>query len=121
MKIVIKKGLDIPLAGQPEGSPQHLPHPPNQIALNLNPFDAIRFKVHVKVGESVKLGQPLVESKAVLGQMFVSPAGGVVTEIRRGIKRRLLDIVIQLKNNHEPFEEHGKLAVRSSSREEILD
>jgi Na+-transporting NADH:ubiquinone oxidoreductase subunit A len=119
MKIVVKKGLDIPLAGRPEGSPQRLP-PPNQIALNLDPFDDIRFKVHVKVGESVKIGQPVVESKACPGQMFVSPAGGVVTEIRRGLKRRLLAVIIRL-NDPETFEEHGGLDHTRASREEILE
>lgn len=119
MKIVVKKGLDIPFAGKPEGSPQHLPKP-SQIALNLDPFDDLRFKVHAKVGESIKIGQPLVENKAVPGQMFVSPAGGVVSEIRRGLKRRLLDIVINVEE-HEAYEEHGSLDLQNSSREQIID
>lgn len=118
MKIVVKKGLDVPLEGSPEGAPQELP-PPQQIALNLDPFDKTRFKVHVKAGESVKIGQPLVESKSVPGQMFVSPAGGVVSEIRRGLKRRLIDIVIDVDPKEE-YVEHGKLSP-GATREEILD
>jgi len=118
MKIVVKKGLDIPIEGKPTGIPQDLPKP-RQIALNLDPFDTTRFKVHVKAGESVKIGQPLVESKSLPGQMFVSPAGGVVSEIRRGLKRRLLDIVIDV-NSDEAYEEFGKLSA-DASREEILD
>jgi Na+-transporting NADH:ubiquinone oxidoreductase subunit A len=119
MKIVVKKGLDIPIAGKPEGVLQHLEHPPRQIALNLDPFDDIRFKVHAKVGLRIKIGEPLVESKAVAGQMFVSCASGVITEIRRGLKRRLLDIIIDV-DREEHFEEHGKLDLQSVSRKEIL-
>lgn len=120
MKIVVRKGLNIPLAGQPTGTPQHLPNPPTQIALNLAPFDEIRFKVYAKVGDAVKIGQPLVESKEVPGQMFVSPAAGVVQEIRRGVKRRLLDIIIQ-PADQEQYEEQGGLDYKGSSRDEILD
>lgn len=118
MKIVVKKGLDVPLEGKPEGVVHDLPAP-RQIALNLDPFDKTRFKLHVKAGESVKIGQPLVESKSVPGQMFVSPAGGVVSEIRRGLKRRLLDIVIDVDPN-EAYLEHGKLS-SGASRDEIID
>jgi Na+-transporting NADH:ubiquinone oxidoreductase subunit A len=120
MKIVVKKGLDIPLAGQPEGAPQHLPHRASHISLNLFPFDEIRFKIHAKVGEQVNIGQPLVESKSVPGQMFVSPAGGLVSEIRRGFKRRILDVVIQV-GEKENFEEYGARDPKRSSREELLD
>ena len=119
MKIIVKKGLDIPIAGKPVGSPQPSPRA-HQIALNLDPFEDTRFKVLVKVGESVKIGQPLVESKAVAGQMFVSPAGGVVAEIRRGLKRRLLDIIINV-DEHETYAEYGKLDLNKATREEILD
>ncbi|MCC5832167.1 MAG: Na(+)-translocating NADH-quinone reductase subunit A [Chlamydiales bacterium] len=118
MKIVVKKGLDVPLEGKPEGPVRDLPKP-KQIALNLDPFDKTRFKVHVKAGESVKIGQPLVESKSLPGQMFVSPAGGVVSEIRRGLKRRLLDIVIDLDPHELDFEREKLSPV--ASREEILD
>jgi len=119
MQIKVKKGLDIPLAGGPEGSPHPLP-PPDQVALNLDPFDTTRFKVHVKVGERVKIGQPLVESKTVPGQMFVSPAGGTVSEVRRGLKRRLLDIVIDVEPNEEYYL-HEKCDLQSATQRELLD
>ncbi|MFZ0564852.1 MAG: Na(+)-translocating NADH-quinone reductase subunit A [Chlamydiales bacterium] len=118
MRIVIKKGLNLPLLGKPEGDLQPLPSP-RQIALNLEPFEEIRFKVHVKVGDTVKIGQPLVESKAASGQMFASPAGGVVAEVRRGLKRRLLDIVIDLADQEE-FHEHKGLNLSQASQEETI-
>ncbi|NGX61773.1 MAG: Na(+)-translocating NADH-quinone reductase subunit A [Chlamydiae bacterium] len=116
MRIRVKRGLDVPIRGKPERELEQLPTP-KKIALNLDPFDDTRFRVLVKAGERVQIGQPLVESKAVSGQMFVSPAGGVVKEIRRGLKRRLLDLVIE----RDETEESLKLTPPSSGNlEELL-
>lgn len=117
MKIVVKKGLDIPLEGKPEGEISSLPNP-KLVALNLDPFDAMRFKVHVKVGDRVKIGQPLVESKSMAGVMFASPAAGVVKEVRRGLKRRLLDVVIEVEGE-ETYQEFGPL--KGGGREQIIE
>lgn len=117
MKIVVKKGLDIPLDGKPEGLVLPLSSP-KHIALNLEPFSDLRFKVLVQVGDRVKIGTPLVENKAQPGQFFAAPACGVVTEIRRGLKRRLTDIVIE-RDEKEEYEKHGSLG-ENASREEIL-
>lgn len=118
MKIVIKKGLDIPILGRPEGKISPLP-PPSLVSLNLAPFSEIGFKLLVKEGAQVKIGQPLAENKAVPGQMYVSPACGTVSEIRRGQKRQLLDIVIAVAQKEE-YEEHGPLSLRETSKEQIL-
>lgn len=118
MKYVVKKGCDIPLKRGPSGPVQNLLKP-KQISLNLDPFETIRFKLLIKPGDRVKIGQPLVENKFVPGQMFVAPAGGSVAEIRRGLKRRLLDIVIDL-DDEEQFFEHPPLK-REASCGEILD
>lgn len=118
MRYIVKKGCDIPLKGTPAGPVQNLLKP-KQISLNLDPFEMIRFKLLVKPGDSVKIGEPLVENKSIPGQFFVSPASGTIAEIRRGLKRRLLDIVIDL-DSEENYFEHPLINERSS-REEILD
>lgn len=99
--IKIKKGLDIPIIGGPTGSPQELPKPPNHIALDLSLFEDLKFKILVRLDDHVKIGQPLIEDKDCPGRFFVSPAGGVVREIRRGLKRRLLAIVIDVAKEEE--------------------
>lgn len=118
MKITVKKGLDVPMQGEPKGPPQNLPKP-KLIALNLDPFGDVRFKIYVKEGDSVKIGQPLLESKNVPGQMFVSPAAGIVKEIRRGFKRRLLAIVIELSEN-EQHEEIQPLDFNVATQKDTL-
>jgi len=127
MHIKTTKGLYIPIKGRPEGSPQQIVpsgvatplEKPSEIALNLNSFDDVKFKVLVTAGENVKIGQPLTEDKDAPGRFFVSPAGGAVREIRRGLKRRLLDISIDVAKEEErhklPF-----LDLARASRQDLI-
>jgi Na+-transporting NADH:ubiquinone oxidoreductase subunit A len=126
MRIKITKGLDIPIKGKPEGAvkPLHsggqasaLSTPP-QLALNLIGYEGMQPRLLVKPGDLVKIGQPLVEDKAAPGRMFASPAGGVVKEVRRGTKRVLRDIVIELAAQEE-FQEFAPLEPAHVSREEL--
>lgn len=125
--IKITKGLDIPLTGEPAGpikplipggEASPLTHP-EQLALNLSGFDELKFKVLVKVDEAVKRGQPLVEDKDSPGRFFASPAGGVVREVRRGLKRRLLDIIIETSKTEE-IEDYPPISLERISREELV-
>jgi len=125
--IKIKKGLDIPIKGKPSGKTQQLipggeasSATPKKIALNLKPFEDIKFKLLAKAGDTVKIGQPIAFDKAQEKRMFVSPAGGVVREVRRGLKRRLLDIVIDV-DSEEQAVEHTIIDIDKASREEILE
>ncbi len=120
----IKKGLDVPIKGAPVGvlSPLEAsgrPVFPHQIALDLSPFDNKRFRLLVKPGDRVKIGQPLVFDKALEERVFVSPAGGVVQEIVRGLKRRLLYIPIQVDENEE-VHTFPAIDPKIASKEEIL-
>lgn len=119
MHIKVKKGLNIPMAGGAEGAIHDLP-PSKEIALNVGLFEHTKFKLLVKPGDSVLIGQPLLLDKGTEGRYFVSPAGGVVKEIRRGLKRRVLNIVISRTNREDSFD-HGALSVDRSSREQIVE
>jgi Na+-transporting NADH:ubiquinone oxidoreductase subunit A len=124
MHIKTTKGLNIPIKGAPRPLPLGSEIPslatPTHLALDLTPFDDVKFKVLVAEGERVKLGQPLAEDKAHPGRYFVSPAGGVVREVRRGLKRRLLDIVIDVAKEEEHLK-HPPLNLSQTSREELID
>lgn len=117
-RILIKKGLDIPVEATDQLPWQNLPKP-TSISLNLSPFEDLRFKLLVQEGDTVKIGSPLLENKAIPGQVFVSPAGGYVKEIRRGIKRVLTDIIIQLAIEEE-YEDFGGFDLEKASREELI-
>jgi Na+-transporting NADH:ubiquinone oxidoreductase subunit A len=115
--IKIKKGLNIPIEGAPTGEIKALP-PPQTVALNLQPFVGTPFKLLVAVGDTVKIGTPLVEDKRCPGRICVSPAGGVVKEILRGEKRVLLNIVIEVAKREE-VEPAPDFRLESSNREQV--
>lgn len=113
MDIRIKQGLNIPLGGKPEGEVQDLPLS-KRVALDVSPFETHRFTLLKNVNDFVQVGEPLLEDKSCSGRFFVSPASGVVKEIVRGLKRRLLSVVIEtdLKQTpvkHEPLSLEAKL------------
>lgn len=125
--IKITKGLNIPMSGKPEGklkvlssSGEEKAVKPCQIALDLTPFDEVKFKVLVRVGEKVKIGQPLAEDKEFAGRFFVAPAGGVIREIRRGLKRKLLDIVIDV-DQQEEYQQFPEFDLSTANRQELID
>lgn len=126
--IKITKGLDIPIAGKPTGSPKLLVpgedvtslSTPLHMGLDLSPFDDLKFKVLIRTGEKVKRGQPLLEDKDSPGRYFVSPAGGVIREIRRGLKRRLLDVIIDVAKEEE-IEQHPSINIQQVSRQELIE
>lgn len=111
MHIKTTKGLDIPIEGTPQGNIKPLilsgeasPQIPKYIALSLREFEDVKFRLLVKVDDIVKIGQPLAEDKSTPGRMFVSPAAGVIHEIRRGAKRSLQEIVIAVAGTEEHIE-----------------
>ena len=123
--IRITRGLDIPILGKPAGEPQPLigsgeaaPLKPKRIALDLRPFGELKFKLLVKVGDVVKIGQPLIEDKSCPGRMFCSPAGGVIAEEKRGLKRLLLEIIIDVAEQEERHR-HQRLDVDQATAEEL--
>lgn len=125
--IKISKGLDIPIEGRPTGNVETLilagnasAIPPAHIALDLKPFEEIKFKLLVRQGDVVKIGQPLAEDKFSPGRMFCSPAGGTVKEIRRGLKRSLNEIVIEVAKNEE-YHKLDVLKIEGSSREQLIE
>ncbi|HRD56299.1 MAG TPA: Na(+)-translocating NADH-quinone reductase subunit A [Parachlamydiaceae bacterium] len=118
--IKITKGLDIPVKGKPAGDVQILNRTkPKQIALDLSPFEGVKFKLLKEVGTQVKIGDPLAEDKDFPGRFFVAPAAGIISEIKRGEKRKILNIIIDIAENEE-FHEFKKIDLLTASREQII-
>ena len=126
--IKITQGLDIPIKGKPRGQVQKLFNQaegtnlqrPEKIALNLSPFDGIRFKLLAKEGDHVKIGDPLVEDRQTPGRVFVSPAAGAIIEVRRGLKRKLLDMVIKVDDS-ENYKKFEKINPATATREALIE
>ena len=102
MEIHIKKGLSLPLAGEPQQS--ITPGAPVKRAAFLGAdFLSLRQlpKVLVSEGQHVRLGQALISSKQHPQIIGVAPGSGVVESIVRGQKRSLKAIVIRLEGDEE--------------------
>ncbi len=98
--IKIKKGLDIPICGEPE---QEIYKKENIKKVALIGYDYIGIKpaFAVSVGENVRLGQLLFWDKKMPCVKFTSPGTGKVIAINRGPKRVFESIVIELKGTEE--------------------
>ncbi len=115
----IKKGLDVPISGQPEQDISDAPAA-TTVALLGEDYVGMRPKLHVAVGDKVKLGTPLFDDKKTEGVVFTSPAAGTVREINRGAKRKFLSMVIDVDGDAaEPFESCNSLG--DLSREKVQD
>jgi Na+-transporting NADH:ubiquinone oxidoreductase subunit A len=93
MKITINKGLNINL----EGSPKKIlteSKSPNLVALKPSDFPNLMPKMLVKVGDEVKCGSPVFCDKYNDQIIFSSPVSGLVEEIVRGEKRKILAVTI---------------------------
>jgi Na+-transporting NADH:ubiquinone oxidoreductase subunit A len=123
--IKVKKGLDVPIKGAPSGEVKPLEVNgraifPDRFALDLSPFDDKKFRLLVRPGDRVKIGDPLAFDKALPDRLFVSPAGGIVEEVERGLKRRLLAIPIRVEGEEEKTLFHP-LDPLVASREELIE
>lgn len=77
-------------------------------------------KVLVKEGDSVKAGTALFHDKKFETFMFTSPVSGEVVEVKRGEKRKLLEIKILADRKNE-FEEFKKYTVSELANAQSAD
>lgn len=98
--IHIKKGLDLPIAGEPVQQVDQ-GQSVKRVALLGDDYVGMKPTMMVQVGDQVKLGQLLFTDKKMPGVKFTSPGSGQVVEINRGAKRKFLSIVIELEGDDE--------------------
>ncbi len=93
---VIKKGLDIPIAGEPEDvvDANKVVKRVGIVALD---YIGMRPTFKVNVGDRVKRGQVIFENKKLPGVLHTSFASGVVRAINRGERRALESVVIDVE------------------------
>lgn len=99
MKVKIRKGYDIKLAGP--AKKVIVDHQPEKVAYTLTDFPYLKPKVLVKEGDRVQAGTPLFCDKKNPEVVFVSPVSGSVEEIRRGDRRVLLNVVIKVEGDEK--------------------
>ena len=117
----IKKGLTLPITGDPEQviSESNIP---KRVAVLGDDYVGMKPTMEVKVGDRVKLGQVLFSDKKMPAVKYTSPGAGKVIEINRGEKRHFLSVVIELDGNEEiTFQSYSETKLDSLTRKEIVD
>jgi len=123
-KIVkLKKGFDIKLVGKAE---KQLVDFQKAQTFAVKPTDFIgmgRPKVLVAEGDLVKAGTPILFDRKSENVMYVSPVSGEVVEIKRGEKRKLLEIKILADSQiaYEQFNKFSDADILSASRGQIVE
>jgi Na+-transporting NADH:ubiquinone oxidoreductase subunit A len=122
MQFSIKKGLDLPITGSPVQIISDDVKPVKTVALLGNEYIDMKPTMLVEEGESVKLGQPLFANKKSPKVLFTSPGSGKVSAIKRGPKRALQAVIIELEGDDEiTFESHNATELSSLSKENVTE
>ena len=99
----IKKGLDLPISGEPEQSIG--PHGQvTRVAIVAPDYIGMKPTMAVREGDKIKRGEVLFEDKKSPGTVYTSPGAGVVAGIHRGDKRALQSVVIDLTDSERAGE-----------------
>ena len=101
--IKIKKGLNIPINGEPA---EEINDSKNSRSVAVLGDDYVGMKptMLVEEGDEVRLGQALFEDKKNPGVIFTSPAGGKIESINRGDRRALQSVVIGIAKDEESLD-----------------
>lgn len=119
--ITIKKGLDLPIAGEPSALIEDGPQI-RSVALIGPDYIGMKPTLAVDVGDTVKKGQLLFSDKKTEGVIYTAPAAGKVTEINRGAKRAFQSLVIECEgSDEETFASYEEGQLASLTREQVTE
>jgi Na+-transporting NADH:ubiquinone oxidoreductase subunit A len=93
MRIGIKTGLDLNIAGAPAGDAVH-PKAVGGAAILGRDFPGVRFELLVEQGRPVEAGEALLRDRHRPDIVFTAPIAGTVGSINRGARRALTSLTI---------------------------
>ena len=117
--VKIRKGVNIKLTGVAEKLFAD-PITTSDIVLKPTDFPTLVPKLSVKVGDKVKAGSALFYDKGNDQVLFTSPISGEVTEIKRGEKRKILEVRVK-NDGANQFETFKKADPSTLSKEEVKE
>ncbi len=121
MQFTIKKGLDLPITGEPKQVIED-GNKVKSVAILGTDYVGMKPTMMVSEGDVVKLGQVLFSDKKNPGVNFTSPGTGVVLSINRGAKRALQSVVIELKGaGQETFAQYGVSELSNLTAEQVKE
>ena len=117
--IKLRKGLDITLQGKAEEKKIQLKSN-GKFALVPDDFEGVTPKVVVKEGDKVKAGDALFINKQYPEVKFASPVSGIVREVVRGERRKVLCVRVDADEKQE-FVDFGKKDVSTLTGEQVIN
>ena len=122
MLIKMKKGLDVPITGEPEQVVHSDGGVAKSVALIGLDFVGLKPTMQVAEGDRVKLGDVLFSDKQYPSVVFTSPGAGVVKAINRGAKRVFQSLVIELDGSDEAtFQSYAEAEFGNLTAEQVKD
>lgn len=118
--IKVKKGYDLRLKGMAEKEIAAAPRSRTFAVKPPNFHSVVPQLLHKKPGVELRAGDELFFSKYSERVRFVSPVSGILKEVVRGDRRRVLEMVIEA-DKETRFKDFGKMDVASESAEAIKD
>ena len=115
--VKLRKGLDIKLVGEADKVKVDAPLPAS-VALKPTDFHGLVPKMVVKQGDKVKIGSAIFYDKYNESIKFVSPVSGIIDEVVRGAKRKILEVRITPDGSEEAIKHEAKDPT-SLSKEEV--
>lgn len=121
MQFLLKKGLDVPITGEPKQAIEKGNSVKTVAILGMD-YVGMKPTMLVNEGDMVKLGQILFTDKKNPGVNFTSPGAGIVKSINRGEKRVLQSVVIELQGTEqESFKKYKESDLANLDIEKIKD
>ncbi|MCF4102383.1 Na(+)-translocating NADH-quinone reductase subunit A [Gillisia sp. M10.2A] len=115
--IRIKRGLTLRLKGEAEKQVVEAPRS-KTYAIKPPDFHSVVPKMVVKEGARILAGDELFFSKYTEEIRFTSPVSGTLLEIKRGDKRRILEVIIEADPTIS-YKDFGKMNAATSSAEAV--
>ncbi|HKJ47706.1 MAG TPA: Na(+)-translocating NADH-quinone reductase subunit A [Christiangramia sp.] len=117
--IRIKRGLSLRLEGEAE---KELVKAPRSKTFAIKPpdFHTVVPKMVVKEGAKLLAGDEIFYSKYTEQIRFTTPVSGVLKEIKRGDKRRILEIIIEA-DAEDVYRDFGKLDASKAEAKDVKE
>jgi Na+-transporting NADH:ubiquinone oxidoreductase subunit A len=121
-EIRLKKGLNINLVGDADKvyGAVKVNDISDEFVVKPTDFHALNPRLTVKIGDEVKAGSPLFFDKSNEKINFCSPASGVVLDIVRGEKRRILEVVVK-SDSKMTYKDLSTSLSNDLTRKQIID
>ena len=113
----VKRGLDLPLAGQPEQKVESGPSV-DRVAVLARDFVGMKPRMLVQAGDRVKRGQPVFEDRKTPGVFHVAGGAGTVVDVYRGEKRALQSVVVALDGDDDEAN-HASFDTKADTDEDV--